>query len=51
MKTLHPLTEEQRIFAEEHHDFIYQYLNGRHLGIEEYYDTYTLEASPFYRKI
>lgn len=39
MKTLHPLTEEQRIFAEEHHDFIYQYLNGRHLGIEEYYDT------------
>ena len=39
MKALHPLTEEQRIFAEEHHDFIYQYLNGRHLGIEEYYDT------------
>ena len=29
MKALHPLTEEQRIFAEKHHDFIYQYLNGR----------------------
>ena len=39
MKALHPLTEEQRIFAEEHHDFIYQYLNRRHLSIEEYYDT------------
>lgn len=39
MKALHPLTEEQRIFAEEHHDFIYQYLNGRHLNIEDYYDT------------
>lgn len=34
MKALHPLTEEQRIFAEKHHDFIYQYLNGRHLNIE-----------------
>ena len=39
MKALHPLTEEQRIFAEKHHDFIYQYLNGRHLNIEDYYDT------------
>ena len=39
MKALHPLSEEQRIFAEEHHDFIYQYLNRRHLSIEEYYDT------------
>ena len=39
MKALHPLTEEQRIFAEEHHDFIYQYLNKRHLSIEDYYDT------------
>ena len=36
---MHPLTEEQRIFAEKHHDFIYQYLNGRHLNIEDYYDT------------
>ena len=33
MKALHPLKEEQRIFAEKHHDFIYQYLNGRHLNI------------------
>lgn len=38
MKAIHPLTEEQRIFAEKHHDYIYQYLNGRHLCIEEYYD-------------
>ena len=36
MKALHPLTEEQRLFAEEHHDFIYQYLNGRHLNVFGY---------------
>ena len=39
MKALHPLTEDREFFAEKHHDFIYQYLNGRHLNIEDYYDT------------
>lgn len=38
MRKMHPLTEEQKIFAEEHHNFIYQYLNGRKLDVEEYYD-------------
>lgn len=38
MKPIHPLTEAQRIFAEQHHEFIYRYLNRRHLDIEKYYD-------------
>lgn len=26
-----PLTEEEKIFAEEHHDFLYIYMRNRHL--------------------
>lgn len=33
-----PLTEEEKIFAEEHHDFLYIYMRNRHLLIEEWYD-------------
>lgn len=32
-----PLTEEEKIFAEEHHDFLYIYMRNRHLLIEEWY--------------
>lgn len=33
-----PLTEEEKIFAEEHHDMIYFYMGKMHLNIEEWYD-------------
>lgn len=33
-----PLTEEQRIFAEQNHDLIYAFLHHNHLPMDEYYD-------------
>lgn len=32
------LTKEEQIFAEQHHDEIYKFLNSKKLSIEEYYD-------------
>lgn len=36
--TARPLTEEEKIFAKEHHDMIYFYIRNMHLDIEEWYD-------------
>lgn len=33
-----PLTEEEKIFAEEHHDMIYRYLRIHGLSIDPWYD-------------
>lgn len=33
-----PLTQEQRIFAAEHHDLVYKYLQENHLPKDEFYD-------------
>lgn len=36
--TQRPLTEEERRFAEVHHDLIYRYMNLHKLNPEEWYD-------------
>lgn len=36
--TTRPLTEEERIFAEENHNLIYGYIRSHKLDIEEWYD-------------
>lgn len=33
-----PLTEEERIFAEKHHDLMYRYMRIHELDIDEWYD-------------
>ncbi len=33
-----PLTEEEKRFAEEHHDLMYRYMRVHHLDVEEWYD-------------
>lgn len=33
-----PLTEEEKCFAEEHHDLMYRYMRVHHLDVEEWYD-------------
>lgn len=33
-----PLTDQEKLFAEEKHDFIYTYMRMKHLDIEEWYD-------------
>ena len=33
-----PLTEEEKVFAEEHHDMIYRYLRIHELSIDPWYD-------------
>ena len=33
-----PLTAEERVFAEEHHDYLYQFMRWNHLPVEEWYD-------------
>ena len=33
-----PLTPEQRLFATEHHDLVYAFLNSKHLSETEFYD-------------
>ena len=35
---MEPLTEQERQFAEEHHEIVYKYLRCRRLRPEEYYD-------------
>jgi len=35
---MNPLTDEERRFAEDHHDVVYRYLRYRRLSREEYYD-------------
>ena len=36
--TNRPLTEEEKTFAEEHHDMMYRYMHMHKLDIEEWYD-------------
>lgn len=38
MKSEIPLTPEQRLFAEEHHDLVYKFLRKKQLPIDEFYD-------------
>ena len=38
MKSEGPLTPEQRLFAEEHHDLVYKFLRKKQLPIDEFYD-------------
>lgn len=33
-----PLTEQEKIFAEEHHDLMYRYMRVHKLDVEEWYD-------------
>lgn len=33
-----PLTEEEKRFAEEHHDYIYQFMRSYRLAVSEWYD-------------
>lgn len=33
-----PLTVEERVFAEEHHDYLYQFMRWNHLPVEDWYD-------------
>lgn len=33
-----PLTAEERVFAEEHHDYLYQFMIWNHLPVEDWYD-------------
>lgn len=33
-----PLTADERVFAEEHHDYLYQFMRWNHLPAEEWYD-------------
>ena len=36
--TLEPMTDEERDFAEQHHDIVYKFLRARRLPESEYYD-------------
>ncbi|MCI9071984.1 MAG: sigma-70 family RNA polymerase sigma factor [Lachnospiraceae bacterium] len=38
MKSEVPLTPEQRLFAEEHHNLVYKFLKENHLSGDEFYD-------------
>ena len=38
MKCEVPLTPEQRLFADEHHDLVYKFLRKKRLSIDEFYD-------------
>lgn len=37
-----PLTDEQRAFAEEHHDLIYAFIKKNHLNESDFYDVLAL---------
>lgn len=40
---LHPLTEEQKVFAEINHNLVYQFLRRKNYNIEEYYNVVILD--------
>ena len=40
---LHPLTEEQKAFAEIYHNLVYQFLRRKNYSIEEYYNVVILD--------
>lgn len=41
--TERPLTAEERVFAEEHHEYLYQFMRWNHLPAEEWYEAYVIE--------
>ena len=40
---LHPLTDEQKAFAEINHNLVYQFLHRKNYSIEEYYNVVVLD--------
>ena len=38
MRALRPMTQEERDFAEQHHDLVIDFLRYRHLPIDDFYD-------------
>ncbi len=38
MRALRPMTQEERDFAEQHHDLVIDFLRYRHLPMDEFYD-------------
>ena len=38
MRTLRPMTKEEREFAEQKHDLVVEFLHRRHLPMNDYYD-------------
>ena len=40
---LHPLTEEQKTFAEINHNLVYQFLRRKNYSVEEYYNVVILD--------
>lgn len=40
---LHPLTEEQKAFAEINHNLVYQFLRQKNYSVEEYYNVVILD--------
>ena len=40
---LHPLTEEQKAFAEINHNLVYQFLHRKNYSIEEYYNVVIMD--------
>ena len=40
---LHPLTDEQKAFAENNHNLVYQFLHRKNYSIEEYYNVVVLD--------
>jgi len=43
---MNPLNDEERRFAEEHHEIVYKYLRCRRLRPEEYYDIVIFRVRP-----
>ena len=40
---LHPLTEEQKAFAESNHNLVYRFLYRKNYSVEEYYNVVILD--------
>ena len=38
MRALRPMTQEERDFAEQHHDLVIDFLRYRRLPMDEFYD-------------
>lgn len=53
MRALWPMTQEEREFAEHHHDLVIDFLRCKHLPMEEYYDVvifgYLSAAQQYFR--
>lgn len=38
MKYERPLTHEEKVFASDHHNLVYEFLHEHHLSVDEFYD-------------